>query len=65
VSYPEGELVVVAHAGSIRALLCRLLGVDLAEAFSFPVERARIATVALREADARLVVLNSVSPGNP
>jgi broad specificity phosphatase PhoE len=65
VGYPEGEIVVVAHAGSIRALLCRLLEVDLAEAFSFPVDRGRIATVALSGAGARLVALNSVSPGTP
>jgi broad specificity phosphatase PhoE len=39
---PAEEIVVVAHAGSIRALLCHLLEVPLSKAFEFPVDRLRI-----------------------
>ena len=55
------EVLVVAHAGSIRALLCHLLDVPLAKAFEFPVDRLRISTVEIGETGetgARLVALN-------
>ena len=52
------EVLVVAHAGSIRALLCHLLDVPLAKAFEFPVDRLRISTVEIGDAGARLVALN-------
>lgn len=53
------EIVVVAHAGSIRALLCNLLEVPLSKAFEFPVDRLRISTVEIAESGARLLALNS------
>ena len=56
---PEGEVVVVAHAGSIRALLCHLLEVPLSKAFEFPVERLRITTIEIDETGTRLLALNS------
>ncbi|HSE44696.1 MAG TPA: histidine phosphatase family protein, partial [Gemmatimonadales bacterium] len=56
---PAEEVVVVAHAGSIRALLCHLLEVPLSKAFEFPVERLRISTVEIGESGARLLALNS------
>lgn len=43
----EGSTVVVAHAGSIRAILCRLLGVPLEEAFAFEVDHARVTALTL------------------
>jgi len=43
----EGATVVVAHAGSIRAILCRLLGVPLDEAFGFEVDYARVTALTL------------------
>jgi broad specificity phosphatase PhoE len=52
------EVLVVAHAGSIRALLCHLLDVPLAKAFEFPVDRLRISTVEIGETGAQLVALN-------
>ena len=55
---PTGEIVVVAHAGSIRALLCHLLEVPLAKAFEFPVDRLRISTVEIGESAPRLLALN-------
>ena len=56
---PAEEIVVVAHAGSIRALLCNLLEVPLSKAFEFPVDRLRISTVEIAESGARLLALNS------
>lgn len=38
----EDRMVVVAHAGSIRALLCCVLGVPLAHAFQLDVQHARV-----------------------
>jgi alpha-ribazole phosphatase len=55
---PAEEIVVVAHAGSIRALLCNLLEVPLSKAFEFPVDRLRISTVAIAESGVRLLALN-------
>jgi broad specificity phosphatase PhoE len=37
-----GTTLVVAHAGSIRAILCRLLRVPLEQAFEFEVPHARV-----------------------
>lgn len=37
-----GTTLVVAHAGSIRAILCRLLRVPLDQAFEFEVPHARV-----------------------
>ena len=56
---PAEEIVVVAHAGSIRALLCNLLEVPLSKAVEFPVDRLRISTVEIAESGARLLALNS------
>lgn len=53
------EVVVVAHAGSIRALLCHLLDVPLPKAFEFPVDRLRISTLEIAESTGRLLALNS------
>ena len=55
---PAAEIVVVAHAGSIRALLCHLLEVPLSKAFEFPVDRLRISTVEVAESGVRLLALN-------
>jgi broad specificity phosphatase PhoE len=55
---PAEEIVVVAHAGSIRALLCHLLEVPLSKAFEFPVDRLRISAVEIAESGVRLLALN-------
>jgi hypothetical protein len=51
--------VVVAHAGSIRAILCRLLRVPLEDAFGFEVGHARVTAVDLAGKVPRLVVTNA------
>jgi broad specificity phosphatase PhoE len=51
--------VVVAHAGSIRAILCRLLGVPLSRAFEFEVDWARVTALDLGEATPGLICRNS------
>jgi broad specificity phosphatase PhoE len=40
-----GTTLVVAHAGSIRAILCRLLKVPLEQAFEFKVQHAKTTTI--------------------
>lgn len=42
-----GETLVVAHAGSIRAILCQVLGVPLERAFEFDVGHARVTALDL------------------
>jgi broad specificity phosphatase PhoE len=56
---PAEEVVVVAHAGSIRAILCHVLEVPLDKAFEFPADRLRVSTLEIGEAGARLLALNS------
>ncbi len=58
-SAPPRNLVVVAHAGSIRALLCHLLGAPLEAAFGFAVDRACVSTVEWTGDRGRLVSANS------
>lgn len=55
----EGTTVVVAHAGSIRATLCRLLGVPLEEAFGFPVDHARVTALTLWGAAPTVICRNA------
>lgn len=67
---PDATLVAVAHAGSIRALVCHALALPLDAAFRLRVEHARVTTLKLPAArgDAgcagagELVLLNGV-PG--
>jgi broad specificity phosphatase PhoE len=43
-----GDIVVVAHAGSIRALLSRLLGISPQQAFRMRLDHAHVTALALR-----------------
>jgi hypothetical protein len=54
----SGRTVVVAHAGSIRAILCRLLRLPLEDAFAFEVDCARITGLEL-DPEPRLVIRNA------
>lgn len=58
-SAPPESIVVVAHAGSIRALLCHLLEAPLEAAFGFAVDRACVSTVEWTGDRGRLVRANS------
>lgn len=44
---PEGEVLAVAHAGSIRALLCRALDWPLERAFRLQVDHSRVTALKL------------------
>jgi alpha-ribazole phosphatase len=50
-----GTIVIVAHAGSIRAVLCRLVNVPLDQAFQFEVQHARVRGLDLCDASPRLI----------
>ena len=51
--------VVVAHAGSIRAILCVLLAVPMEEAFGFEVDYARVTGVSVLNGTAELICSNA------
>lgn len=61
----DATIVVVAHAGSIRALLCHALGLPLDRAFRLQVDCASISTVATGMMDWTVVCLNSTRFGRP
>lgn len=52
------RILVVAHAGVIRAGLCYLLTIDARQAFSFEVQEAALSCVAHEAGHSRLVYLN-------
>jgi alpha-ribazole phosphatase len=54
-----GTTIVVAHAGSIRAILCRLLGTPLEDAFGFDVGHGKVTGLALEGAEATLICRNA------
>lgn len=58
----DARIVVVAHAGSIRALLCALLDLPLARAFALRVDHGRVSEVRLSARGAELRCLNADGP---
>ena len=66
-----GTMVVVAHAGSIRAILCELLSVPLDQAFAFDVDHAHVRGLDLGAAPSIVLYRNrsaltpGASPGSP
>ena len=54
-----GTTIVVAHAGSIRAILCRLLSTPFEEAFGFEVGYGKVTGLALEGAEATLICRNA------
>jgi broad specificity phosphatase PhoE len=57
---PRAEsALVVAHAGSIRALLCTLLELPLEAAFRLRVDHARVSAVRLGSRQCELLFLNA------
>ena len=59
---PQGNILVVTHAGVIRALLCRLLGMPLENLFSIGVAYGALSIVAIRPDGVRLEALNLPAP---
>jgi broad specificity phosphatase PhoE len=55
----DATVLAVAHAGSIRAALCHLLGWPLAQAFQARVDHARVTALAVRRDAAELLFLNA------
>ena len=56
---PDDQLAVIAHAGSLRALLCHLLAIPLDRAFHLRVDYARVSGVLVTDGGAELVFLNA------
>jgi alpha-ribazole phosphatase len=52
-------IVILAHAGSIRAILCRLLNVPFEQAFQFEVQHARVTGLDLCGASPNLICQNA------
>ena len=59
----QGPLLVVGHAGSLRAVLGALLGLDAVALFKLRIERGAVTELAVRGRGAELVGLNL--PGFP
>jgi probable phosphoglycerate mutase len=55
---PQGRILVVTHAGVIRVLLCRLLGIPLENLFALGVAHGALTWVDIRPAGNRLQALN-------
>jgi alpha-ribazole phosphatase len=58
---PDGQVAVVAHAGSIRALLCHLLGLPSEAAFRFRITHGRLSVVTIRPQGAEVESLNAIA----
>ncbi|HEX6037910.1 histidine phosphatase family protein, partial [Longimicrobium sp.] len=58
----ESSIAVVAHAGSIRALLCTALGLPLEAAFRLRIDHARVSALRLQPHGAELLYLNAEAP---
>ncbi len=55
---PDESIIVVSHAGWIRAALCQLLGRDLARMFELPVDHARATIVDVTRAGCTVIAAN-------
>ena len=60
--HPQSRTLVVTHAGVIRVLLCRLLGMPLENLFSIGVDYGGLSIIAIRPAGVRLQALNLPAP---
>jgi probable phosphoglycerate mutase len=59
---PRSRILVITHAGVIRVLLCRLLGMPLENLFSIGVFHGALSIVARRPGGVRLEALNLPAP---
>jgi broad specificity phosphatase PhoE len=60
-TYPTGDVLWVTHGGFLAALLCHVLGVDLARRWQFRRDNASITELEVGERGALLVRLNDIS----
>ena len=58
---PEETILIVAHAGTLRVLLCRLLGIELKHRWQFRLDLASLSIVEAYPQGAILSRLNDVS----
>jgi len=58
---PEETILIVAHAGTLRVLLCRLLGIELKHRWQFRLDLASLSIVETYPQGAILSRLNDVS----
>jgi broad specificity phosphatase PhoE len=61
VAHPGETVVVVTHGGALKALVCRLLGLDLAQRWRFTVDNCSLTVFAWREGRPLLLTLNDTS----
>ena len=61
--HPQSRTLVVTHAGVIRVLLCRLLGMPLENLFSIDIAYGTLSIIAIRQDGVRLQALNLAAPG--
>lgn len=60
-AHPGETVVAVAHGGTIKALVCRLLEIDLAERWRFTVDNCGLTVFSWREGVPVLVTLNDTA----
>ena len=57
----EETILIVAHSGVLRVLLCRLLNMDLGHLWQFPLDLASLSILETNQQGAILSLLNDVS----
>jgi alpha-ribazole phosphatase len=60
-AHPEESLVVVAHGGTIRALLCHALGLDIRFLFRIQQDNTAISQIRIKGAVRRVLRMNDTS----
>jgi alpha-ribazole phosphatase len=60
-AHPDGPLVVVAHGGTIRALLCHALGLDIRFLFRLQQDNTAVSQIRIRGAVRRVLHMNDTS----
>ena len=58
VQAPEGDILIVAHAGVNRVILCRVLGMDLANLFRLGQDYGSLNLLEPKKDEWRLVAMN-------
>lgn len=58
---PQETILIVAHSGSLRSLVCHLLGIDLERRWQFRLDLASLTTLETYPPGAILSLLNDVS----